>query len=61
MSSQQIPKYMRAKQLAKHLGIAIPTVWLYLKQGRIKSKKLSKAVTVFEVAEVEKDLFKDLK
>lgn len=47
---------MRAKELAKHLGIGLSTVWLYAKQGRIIPKKLSEKVTVFDVAEVEANL-----
>ena len=50
-------KFMRAKKLAEHLGVGLSTVWLWNKQGKIKSLKLSERVTVFEVAEVEKALF----
>lgn len=50
-------KYMRAKELAKHLGIGLSTVWLYSKQGKITARKISERVTVFEVEEVEKALF----
>ncbi len=49
-------KYMRAKQLALHLGIGLSTVWAYTKQGKITAKKISDRVTVFDVAEVEKAL-----
>ena len=52
----KIAKFMRAKQLAEHLGIGLSTVWLYAKQGKITSKKISDRVTLFEVAEVEKAL-----
>ena len=52
----KIPKFMRAKELAQHLGIGLSTVWLYAKQGKITSKKISDRVTLFEVAEVEKAL-----
>lgn len=52
----QTKKYMRAKELANHLGIGLSTVWLWNKQGKIASKKLSERVTVFEVAEVEASL-----
>lgn len=54
--TKQTQKFMRAKELAKHLNIGLSTVWLYSKQGRINSIKLSEKVTVFEVAEVEKAL-----
>lgn len=53
----QTPKYMRAKDLAKHLGIGLSTVWYYVKIGRIKSIKTSSYITLFEVEEVEKSLF----
>ena len=49
-------KFMRAKELAKYLGIGLSTVWLYAKQGQITSKKISDRVTVFDVVEVEKAL-----
>lgn len=52
----QTKKYMRAKELAKHLGVGLSTIWLWNKQGKITSKKLSERVTVFEVAEVEASL-----
>ncbi|MCT7505387.1 helix-turn-helix domain-containing protein [Aliarcobacter cryaerophilus] len=50
------PKFMRAKELAKYLGIGLSTVWLYAKQEKITPKKISDRVTLFEVAEVEKAL-----
>lgn len=50
-------KYMRARELANHLGVGLSTIWLWSKQKKISSKKLSERVTVFEVAEVEKALF----
>lgn len=53
----QEKKFMRAKELSKHLSISLATVWLYTKQGKITSKKLSERVTVFNVEEVEKALF----
>ena len=49
-------KYMRAKQLALHLGIGLSTIWLYTRQGKITANKISDRVTVFDVVEVEKAL-----
>ena len=49
-------KYMRAKQLALHLGIGLSTVWAYVKQGKITANKISERVTLFDVVEVEKAL-----
>lgn len=57
LNENQKQKYMRAKEMAKYLGIGLSTLWLYNKQGRISSKKISERVTVFEVTEVEKALF----
>ncbi|WP_066220374.1 helix-turn-helix transcriptional regulator [Aliarcobacter cryaerophilus] len=57
----QIPKYMRAKQIAHHFSISLPTIWLYLRQGKINSKKISSNITVFNVDEVEKALFENFK
>ena len=53
---QKTAKYMRAKQLALHLGIGLSTIWLYTRQGKITAKKASERVTLFEVVEVEKAL-----
>jgi predicted site-specific integrase-resolvase len=52
------PKYMRAKQLSIYLSIALPTIYLYLRQGKITSIKVSNRITLFNVSEVEKALFK---
>ena len=52
----KIAKFMRAKQLAEHLGIGLSTVWLYAKQGKITANKISERVTLFDVVEVEKAL-----
>ncbi len=53
---QKTAKYMRAKQLALHLGIGLSTIWLYTRQGKITAKKISERVTLFDVVEVEKAL-----
>lgn len=55
--STETPKFMRAKQLAKHLSIGLSSVWLLSKQKKITAIKLSERVTVFNVADVEKALF----
>lgn len=60
--TKQTPKYMRATQLVKHLGIGKSTLYYYIKENKIpKGKKLSERVVVFEVSEVEKALFGDVK
>lgn len=53
---ENTPKFMRAKEMAKHLGVGLSTLWLWNKQGKITSKKISERVTVFNVADVEKAL-----
>jgi len=53
-------KYYRARELAKHLGIGLSTVWHYAKLGKIKGKKLSPRVTVFDINKVEKALFEEV-
>ncbi|HJE02992.1 helix-turn-helix transcriptional regulator [Aliarcobacter thereius] len=58
---KQTPKYMRAKDLAKHLGIGLSTVWLFAKQGRITPKKITPKITVFNIEEAEKSLLVDRK
>lgn len=47
-------RYYRAKELAEHIGIALSTVWMYSKQGKLNPKKLSSRVTVFDIEEVNK-------
>ena len=47
-------KYYRAKDVAEYLGIGISTVWMYSSQGKLKPKKLSARVTVFDIRDVEK-------
>lgn len=58
-SNNEIPKYMRVRELAKYLGIGKSTIWLYARKGIIKSNKISSYITLFEVAEVEKALFEN--
>ena len=49
-------KYLRAKKVAKYMGIGLSTVWLYAKQGKITPIKISSRVTVFDINEVDKFL-----
>ena len=44
----------RAKEAAKYLGIAVSTVWLYAKQGRLTPIKISPRITVFKKADLDK-------
>lgn len=45
---------MRAKEVAKYLGIGLSTVWLYVKQNKLNPIKISQRVTVFDIQEIEK-------
>ncbi|MFV7789405.1 helix-turn-helix transcriptional regulator [Aliarcobacter lanthieri] len=58
-SNNETPKYMRVKELAKYLGIGKSTIWLYARKGIIKGNKVSSYITLFDVGEVEKALFKN--
>jgi len=53
-------KYMRAKELAIYLSCAKSTIWYWSANGIITPIKLSNRVTVFNVDEVEKALFKNI-
>jgi len=52
-NNQSTKKYMRAKEVSVFLGIGIATVWRYARDKKIKAKRLSERVTVFEVADIE--------
>ena len=47
-SRNAIKQNYRAKEAAEYLGIALSTVWLYAKQGRLNPIKLSPRITVFK-------------
>lgn len=49
-------KKYRAKGLAIYLGVGLSTIWRWVKQGKIKSYKLSGGVTVFDIDEVLSNL-----
>ncbi len=51
-SYKQENKYLRAKELALHFSIALSTVWLWRKQGKITAHKISPRVTVFDIEEI---------
>lgn len=46
-------EHLRAKQAALYLGIGQSTLWLFTKQGKIKSIKLSDRVTVWTKADID--------
>jgi excisionase family DNA binding protein len=45
--------HMRAKEAHKYLGIGLSTLWLYVKQGKIKAIKLSDRVTIFKKEDLD--------
>ncbi|WP_295004615.1 helix-turn-helix domain-containing protein [Sulfurimonas sp.] len=58
-SGMKQKRYYRAKELAELLGIGLSTVWLYAKEGKLKPKKISQRVTVFDIDDVNQ-LFIDV-
>ncbi len=60
MTNPQI-KVLRAKETAQYLGIAKPTLYRWIEQGKLpKGKKLGERVTVWEVAILDKFLAEKL-
>ena len=51
-STLDLPKKLRAKQVAEEFGIGLSTCWLYAKQGKLTPIKVSERVTVFDTKEV---------
>lgn len=47
-------KKYRAKEVSEYLGIALSTVWLFAKQGKLTPIKMSPRITVFDIEEIEK-------
>ena len=46
-------EYLRAKQAAQYMGIATSTLWLFTKQNKLKSIKLSERVTIWAKTELD--------
>lgn len=44
---------MRAKEASKYLGVGLSTIWLYVKQGKIRAFKISDRVTIFKKEELD--------
>lgn len=51
--SKIIKQKYRAKEVAEYLGIALSTVWLFSKQGKLTPIRVSPRVTVFDIEEIE--------
>lgn len=50
--SKELPKRLRAKQIAEEFSIGLSTVWLYAQQKKLHAIKISERVTVFDTQEV---------
>jgi excisionase family DNA binding protein len=46
-------EHLRPKEAHKYLGIGLSTLWLYVKQGKIKAIKLSDRVTIFKKSDLD--------
>jgi len=49
----EFPANMRAAQASKYLACGKSTLWLWVKQGKIKAYKLSDKVTIFKKKELD--------
>lgn len=47
-------KQYRPKKAAEYLGIGLSTFWLFVKQGKIETKKLSERITVVSEDELKR-------
>lgn len=45
---------MRAREAASYIGCGLSTIWLYAKQGKIKSYKISDRVTIFKKEDLDR-------
>jgi len=46
-------EHLRPKEAHKYLGIGLSTLWLYVKQEKIKAIKLSDKVTIFKKSDLD--------
>ena len=44
---------LRPKEAHKYLGVGLSTLWLYVKQGKLKPIKLSDRVTIFKKSDLD--------
>lgn len=44
----------RAKEAATYTGLALSTIWLYARQGRLSPIKLSPRITVFKKEDLDR-------
>ena len=48
-----VPENLRAKEASQFLACANSTLWLWVKQGKIKAYKISDRVTIFKRSELD--------
>ncbi len=53
MNCQVLPNNMRVQATADHIGCSKSHVWALVKQGKIKSYKISQRITIFKRNEVD--------
>ena len=51
--SNEVKQNLRAKEAHKYLGVGLSTLWLYVKQGKLKAYKISDRVTIFKKEELD--------
>ena len=52
-SENAIAEHLRASSASAYLSIGVSTLWLYVKQSKIKAYKLSDRVTIFKRSELD--------
>lgn len=46
-------QYLRPKQAAAYLNISLSGLWLFIKQGKLKGRKLSERCTVIAKSDLD--------
>lgn len=52
--TESLPKRLRPKQISEMFGVSLPTVWRYVRQGKLTRIKPSEKITLFNTQEVLK-------
>lgn len=53
-----VSETMRAKDAHKYIGVGLSTLWMYVKQDKIKAYKLSDKVTIFKKSDLDEFISK---
>ena len=51
--AKQLETYVRPREGASIIGVGLSTIWWYIKNGKLKSYKLSDKVTVLKRSELK--------